>query len=70
MQTRSYFIVLYLLPNIAGAFGLRYLQEHNRAGRLICYYLTSGFNAVSTILRTLFGALLLTNHAYSHLYLS
>lgn len=67
MQTRSYFIVLYLLPNIVGAFGLRYLEEHNRAGRLICYYLTCGFNAVSTIHRTLFGACSLTNHACSHL---
>lgn len=46
-QTRSWFIILYLCPNIAGAFGLRYLDEGNQAGRLISYYLTAGFNAVS-----------------------
>ncbi|CZT19465.1 related to MFS allantoate transporter [Ramularia collo-cygni] len=34
-QTRCYFILIFLLPNIAGSFGLRYLSEDNMAGRLV-----------------------------------
>ncbi|SMR54054.1 unnamed protein product [Zymoseptoria tritici ST99CH_3D1] len=44
-QTRCYFIILFLLPNIAGAFGLRFLASDNMAGRLTCYYLTGPYNA-------------------------
>ncbi|KAF2772103.1 MFS allantoate transporter [Teratosphaeria nubilosa] len=44
-QTRSYFILLFLCPNIAGSFGLRFLAQNNQAGRLICYYLTGPYNA-------------------------
>lgn len=44
-QTRCYFILLFLCPNIAGAFGLRFLDSDNKAGRLICYYLTGPYNA-------------------------
>lgn len=44
-QTRCYFILLFLLPNIAGAFGLRFLPESNQAGRLVSYYLTGPYNA-------------------------
>lgn len=44
-QTRCYFILLFLLPNIAGAFGLRFLAQDNMAGRLTAYYMTGPYNA-------------------------
>lgn len=44
-QSRCYFIVLFLLPNIAGSFGLRYVPLDQHVGRLICYYLTGPYNA-------------------------
>jgi len=44
-QTRCWFILLYLCPNIAGAFGLRFLAADNKAGRLVSYYLTGPYNA-------------------------
>jgi hypothetical protein len=44
-QARSWFILLFLAPNIAGAFGLAYLDADNQAGRLVSYYLTGPYNA-------------------------
>ncbi|KAK4550107.1 hypothetical protein LTR36_003074 [Oleoguttula mirabilis] len=44
-QTRCFFILLFLCPNIAGSFGLRFLAADNKAGRLVCYYLTGPYNA-------------------------
>lgn len=44
-QARSWFILLFLAPNIAGAFGLAFLDENNQAGRLVSYYLTGPYNA-------------------------
>jgi hypothetical protein len=44
-QARSWFILLFLAPNIAGAFGLAYLDTDNQAGRLVSYYLTGPYNA-------------------------
>lgn len=44
-QTRCWFILLFLCPNIAGAFGLRFLSPDNQAGRLVSYYLTGPYNA-------------------------
>lgn len=44
-NTRCYMILVFLLPNFAGTFGLRYLDQHNHVGRLICYYLTGPYNA-------------------------
>lgn len=44
-QARSWFILLFLAPNIAGAFGLAYLDQSNQAGRLVSYYLTGPYNA-------------------------
>ncbi|KAK5124163.1 hypothetical protein LTR85_001866 [Meristemomyces frigidus] len=44
-QTRCFFILLFLCPNIAGSFGLRFLAADNQAGRLVCYYLTGPYNA-------------------------
>ncbi|KAK0868763.1 hypothetical protein LTS02_003388 [Friedmanniomyces endolithicus] len=44
-QTRCWFILLFLCPNIAGSFGLRFLADDNKAGRLVSYYLTGPYNA-------------------------
>ncbi|GAB7332495.1 hypothetical protein MBLNU13_g04289t1 [Cladosporium sp. NU13] len=44
-QARSWFILLFLAPNIAGAFGLAFLDANNQAGRLVSYYLTGPYNA-------------------------
>jgi hypothetical protein len=44
-QARSWFILLFLAPNIAGAFGLAFLETDNQAGRLVSYYLTGPYNA-------------------------
>lgn len=42
---RCIFILLFLIPNIAGAFGLRFVPLDRKVGRLICYYLTGPYNA-------------------------
>ncbi|KAF2719980.1 MFS general substrate transporter [Polychaeton citri CBS 116435] len=52
-QTRCWFIILFLCPNIAGAFGLRFLGESDRAGRLISYYLTGPYNAAFVMVLSL-----------------
>ena len=52
-QTRCYFILLYLCPNIAGAFGLRFLDQNNQAGRLVSYYLTGPYNAAFVLILSL-----------------
>lgn len=44
-QARTWFILAFLAPNICGAFGLAFLDADNKAGRLICYYLTGPYNA-------------------------
>ncbi|KAG4437112.1 hypothetical protein IFR05_007410 [Cadophora sp. M221] len=52
-QSRCWFIILFLLPNIAGAFGLAFLSEHNKAGRLVSYYLTGPYNAAFVMILSL-----------------
>ncbi|GLA83683.1 hypothetical protein AtubIFM56815_007888 [Aspergillus tubingensis] len=47
---RCVFIVIFLLPNIAGAFGLRFVPPHVKVGRLICYYLTGPYNAAFVLI--------------------
>lgn len=42
---RCVFILIFLLPNLAGAFGLRFVPTQHSVGRLICYYLTGPYNA-------------------------
>ncbi|EED18074.1 MFS allantoate transporter, putative [Talaromyces stipitatus ATCC 10500] len=42
---RCVFVLLFLIPNIAGAFGLRFVPLDRKVGRLICYYLTGPYNA-------------------------
>ncbi|PYH47371.1 MFS allantoate transporter [Aspergillus saccharolyticus JOP 1030-1] len=48
--------VLFLLPNVAGAFGLCFLAEDNRVGRLICYYLTGSYNASFVLILSILTA--------------
>jgi hypothetical protein len=52
-QSRYYFIILFLLPNISGAFGLAFLSVGSKAGRLICYYLTGLYNAAFVMILSL-----------------
>ncbi|THX17220.1 MFS general substrate transporter [Aureobasidium pullulans] len=52
-QTRCYFILLFLLPNISGSFGLAFLDADNKAGRLMCYYLTGPYNAAFVMVLSL-----------------
>ncbi|KAF7717436.1 Uncharacterized protein PECH_000927 [Penicillium ucsense] len=42
---RCIFILIFLIPNIVGAFGLRFVPADRGVGRLICYYLTGPYNA-------------------------
>lgn len=52
-QTRCYFILIFLIPNICGSFGLAFLHADNKAGRLICYYLTGPYNAAFVMILSL-----------------
>ncbi|PMD62332.1 putative MFS allantoate transporter [Hyaloscypha bicolor E] len=49
-NNRCVMIIIFLLPNIAGAFGLRFVPFDQRVGRLICYYLTGPINASFVLL--------------------
>ncbi|KAI0198170.1 putative MFS allantoate transporter [Astrocystis sublimbata] len=53
VNRRCIFILLFLLPNIAGAFGLRFIDPSNRAGRLVSYYLTGPYNAAFVMILSL-----------------
>lgn len=52
-NTRCWFIIIYLLPNIAGSFGLRFVPTHLHIARLICYYLTGPYNAAFVLILSL-----------------
>lgn len=53
VNRRCMFIIIFLLPNIAGAFGLRFISPENQAGRLISYYLTGPYNAAFVMVLSL-----------------
>jgi cyanate permease len=53
VNKRCLFILLFLCPNIAGAFGLRFVPAHQQVGRLICYYLTGPYNAAFVLVLSL-----------------
>jgi predicted MFS family arabinose efflux permease len=53
VNKRSLFVLLFLCPNIAGAFGLRYVSTDHQIARLICYYLTGPYNAAFVIVLSL-----------------
>lgn len=42
---RCIMIICSLMPNLAGAFGLRFVPTDQHIARLICYYLTGPYNA-------------------------
>jgi sugar phosphate permease len=52
-NNRCLLLMLFLLPNVAGAFGMHYVPQHNRGGRLVCYYLTAPINAAFVLLLSL-----------------
>lgn len=49
-NNRCIVAIVFLLPNLAGSFGLHYVPETNQVGRLICYYLTGSYNASFVII--------------------
>ncbi|KAL9109084.1 MAG: hypothetical protein Q9227_006175 [Pyrenula ochraceoflavens] len=52
-NNRCLFILLFLCPNIAGSFGLRFVPLDQKVGRLICYYLTGPYNAAFVLVLSL-----------------
>ncbi|RAL59005.1 hypothetical protein DID88_009034 [Monilinia fructigena] len=55
-NNRSLMIVLFMLPNIAGAFGLQFLPPNHQVPRLIMYYLTGPYNASFVLLLSVLTA--------------
>ncbi|PYH93562.1 MFS allantoate transporter [Aspergillus ellipticus CBS 707.79] len=55
-NNRCVVAVLFLLPNLAGAFGLCFIPETNKVGRLICYYLTGSYNASFVLILSILTA--------------
>jgi predicted MFS family arabinose efflux permease len=53
VNKRCLFILLFLFPNIAGAFGLRFVPTDKQVGRLMCYYLTGPYNAAFVMMLSL-----------------
>lgn len=53
---RCWFIILYMLPNTAGAFGLRFVPTDQKIARLWCYYLTGPYNASFVLILSLVTA--------------
>ena len=50
---RCLFILIFLCPNIAGAFGLHFVAEQHKIGRYICYLLTGPYNAAFVLILSL-----------------
>ena len=50
---RCLFILIFLCPNIAGAFGLRFVPLEHKVGRYICYLLTGPYNAAFVMILSL-----------------
>ncbi|KAG2417581.1 hypothetical protein HFD88_008800 [Aspergillus terreus] len=55
-NNRCLVTVLFLLPNVAGSFGLCFLSHSNQVGRLICYYLTGSYNASFVLILSILTA--------------
>jgi hypothetical protein len=55
-NNRCLVTVLFLLPNVAGSFGLCFLSHSNQIGRLICYYLTGSYNASFVLILSILTA--------------
>ncbi|KIW23309.1 uncharacterized protein PV07_11518 [Cladophialophora immunda] len=52
-NNRCKFILLFLCPNIAGAFGLCFVNEKHHVGRYFCYLLTGPYNAAFVMILSL-----------------
>lgn len=50
---RCMMILIFLSPNIAGAFGLRFVGADHKVGRYICYLLTGPYNAAFVLVLSL-----------------
>jgi hypothetical protein len=50
---RCLFILIFLCPNIAGAFGLRFVDPKHHVGRYFCYLLTGPYNAAFVMILSL-----------------
>ena len=50
---RCLFILIFLCPNIAGAFGLHFVANEHKVGRYICYLLTGPYNAAFVLILSL-----------------
>ncbi|KAL8809414.1 MAG: hypothetical protein Q9200_003442, partial [Gallowayella weberi] len=50
---RCLFIIIFLIPNICGAFSLRFTSVEHKVGRLISYYLTGPYNAAFVLILSL-----------------
>ncbi|KAE8344830.1 major facilitator superfamily domain-containing protein [Aspergillus arachidicola] len=50
---RCLMLLIFLTPNIGAAFGLRFVPESAKVGRLVCYYLTGSYNASFVMLLSL-----------------
>jgi len=49
-NSRCIVATLFVLPTLAGSFGLNFVPESQRVARLICYYLTGSYNASFVII--------------------
>ncbi|KAK5094942.1 hypothetical protein LTS08_008338 [Lithohypha guttulata] len=52
-NNRCKFVLIFLVPNIVGAFGLRFVDSSHHAGRYICYLLTGPYNAAFVLILSL-----------------
>lgn len=55
-NNRCIMILIFLLPNITGAFGLQFLPQTHQVPRLIMYYLTGPYNASFVLLLSVLSA--------------
>lgn len=49
-NNRCVVAILFVLPTLAGSFGLNFAPESQSVARLICYYLTGSYNASFVII--------------------
>jgi sugar phosphate permease len=49
-NNRCLVAIVFVLPTLAGSFGLNFVPESNSVARLICYYLTGSYNASFVII--------------------
>ncbi|KAF9640702.1 MFS allantoate transporter [Lasiodiplodia theobromae] len=50
---RCLMLLVFLAPNVAATFGMRFVSTEQKVGRLICYYLTGSYNASFVMLLAL-----------------